>query len=254
MTMQQEPAGKRAIVVGASSGIGHATAMTLARAGWDVIVHGFRKVSATKELAAGIRAMGRRSEAMLADLSDQEEVHRLVEDAWACWGGLDAWLHLAGADILTGDARHAGFDAKLEMLWEVDVLSTITACRLVGRHMAEGGSGSIVTMGWDQAETGMDGDSGELFATVKGAVMAFSKSLAISLAPSVRVNTVAPGWIRTAWGETAPPAWQDRVLRETPMARWGEAQDVAGACLFLASEQSSFLTGQILRVNGGAVR
>lgn len=244
----------RAIVVGASSGIGRATALVLAHAGWDVLVHGFRKVRETQELAESIRSMGRRSEPILADLSDPGEVHRLTEAAWAKWGGLDAWLHLAGADILTGDARHANFEAKLAMLWQVDVLSTISACRLIGRHMAAQGHGAIVTMGWDQAETGMDGDSGELFATTKGAVMSFSKSLAMSLAPRVRVNCVAPGWIRTAWGDTAPKVWQDRVLRETPMDRWGTAEDVAQACLFLASEQSGFLTGQTVRVNGGAVR
>ncbi len=245
---------QRAIVVGASSGIGRATALALANSGWDVLVHGFRKTKETHELAETIRALGRRSEPILADLTKPDEVHRLTEIAWAKWGGLEAWLHLAGADILTGEARHAGFESKLAMLWQVDVLSTISACRLIGRKMQGQGHGAIVTMGWDQAETGMDGDSGELFATTKGAVMAFSKSLAMSLAPRVRVNCVAPGWIRTAWGDSAPQAWQERVLRETPMDRWGTAEDVARACVFLASEQSAFLTGQTVRVNGGAVR
>ena len=84
-------------------------------------------------------------------------------------------------------------------------------------------------MGWDQAETGMEGDSGELFAATKGAVMAFTRSLALSLAPTVRVNALAPGWIKTAWGESASHAWQERVLRETPLARWGTPEDVADA-------------------------
>lgn len=245
---------QRAIVIGASSGIGRATALALADSGWDVIVHGFRKVDETHDLAASIRRLGRRSEPILADLADPSAVHRLAEEAWAKWNGLEVWLHLAGADILTGDARHANFEDKLAMLWQVDVLSTITACRLIGRHMLAQGHGTIVTMGWDQAETGMDGDSGELFAATKGAVMAFTKSLAMSLAPTVRVNAVAPGWIRTSWGETAPKAWHERVLRETPLDRWGTPEDVANACVFLASEQSSFLTGQVIRVNGGAVR
>ena len=73
-------------------------------------------------------------------------------------------------------------------------------------------------MGWDQAETGMEGDSGELFAATKGAVMAFTRSLALSLAPEVRVNAVAPGWIKTSWGESTSRHWHDRVLRETPSA------------------------------------
>ena len=83
--------------------------------------------------------------------------------------------------------------------------------------MKEAGGGVIVNMGWDQAETGMEGDSGELFAAAKGGGDGFTRSLALRLAPEVRVNCLAPGWIRTAWGETASEAWQERVLRETPL-------------------------------------
>ena len=193
---------KRAIVVGASSGIGRTTALQLAQAGWEVLVHGFHKVQQTQELADEIRQLGRQSAPLIADLSQPTQVKSLVEQAWAHWGGLDTWLHLAGADILTGSARLATFDEKLQMLWQVDVQSTITACRHVGQLMRAQGHGSIVTMGWDQAETGMDGDSGELFAATKGAVMAFTRSLSLSLAPTVRVNNVAPGWIKTAWGDS----------------------------------------------------
>jgi 3-oxoacyl-[acyl-carrier protein] reductase len=109
-------------------------------------------------------------------------------------------------------------------------------------------------MGWDQAETGMEGDSGQLFGATKAAVIAFTKSLALTLAPSVRVNCLAPGWIRTAWGEKASSTWQERVLRETPLARWGTAQDVAGVVRWLASPAAKFITGQVIRINGGAVR
>jgi 3-oxoacyl-[acyl-carrier protein] reductase len=109
-------------------------------------------------------------------------------------------------------------------------------------------------MGWDQAESGMEGDSGELFAATKSAIMAFSRSLALSLAPTVRVNCLAPGWIRTTWGEGASSRWQERVLRETPLARWGRPEDVAAVARWLASPAASFLTGQTIRINGGAVR
>jgi 3-oxoacyl-[acyl-carrier protein] reductase len=249
--MNQKP---KAIVVGASSGIGRSVALALANAGWDVIVHGFHKALETQKLADEIQAMGQRSLPLLANLADSSQVNQLVEQAWNTWDGLDAWLHLAGADILTGSGRHAHFDEKLQMLWQVDVLSTITACRLAGRFMQSQGSGSIVTMGWDQAETGMEGDSGELFAATKGAVMAFTRSLSLSLAPLVRVNCIAPGWIKTAWGDHAPAIWQERVLRETPLSRWGLPEDIASACRFLVSPEASFLTGQTIRVNGGAIR
>ena len=114
--------------------------------------------------------------------------------------------------------------------------------------------GVILNMGWDQAETGMEGDSGQLFGASKGAVMAFTKSLALTLAPEVRVNCLAPGWIRTAWGERASEVWQERVRRETPLRRWGTPEDIAQAALWLVSPAAQFITGQTLRINGGAVR
>jgi NAD(P)-dependent dehydrogenase (short-subunit alcohol dehydrogenase family) len=109
-------------------------------------------------------------------------------------------------------------------------------------------------VGWDKSETGMEGDSGELFAAAKGAVTCFTRSLALSLAPEVRVNCLAPGWIRTAWGETASHVWQERVREETPLGVWGLPEDVASAALWLVSPASGFITGQTIRVNGGVVR
>ena len=97
----------------------------------------------------------------------------------------------------------------------------------------------------------MGGESGEMFAAIKGAVMAFTRSLAISLAPQVRVNCLAPGWIKTSWGETASDYWADRAVGEALLQRWGEPQDVASAARFLCSPAASFITGQILPINGG---
>jgi 3-oxoacyl-[acyl-carrier protein] reductase len=109
----------------------------------------------------------------------------------------------------------------------------------------------ILNMGWDQAETGMEGDSGEMFAAVKGAIMAFSRSLAKSLAPAVRVNCLAPGWIKTAWGQGASEAWQDRARRESLLGRWGTPEDVARVARFLVSPAASFVNGQVVSINGG---
>ena len=100
----------------------------------------------------------------------------------------------------------------------------------------------------------MDGDSGELFATAKNAVMGFTRSLAVSLAPQVRVNCIAPGWIQTAWGDQASEYWQNRVLDETPLRRWGQPEDIAAVARFLLSDEASYMTGQVINVNGGAVR
>jgi 3-oxoacyl-[acyl-carrier protein] reductase len=246
--------GTRAAVLGATSGIGRATAIALAESGTDVIVHGRSSPQAAEELAESLRSKGVRSHVLMADLADRDAGDRLVEAAWDVWNGLDAWLHIAGADTLTGPNAELDFDAKLDLLWSVDVVATIRLCRAVGRRMKAQGRGSIVTMGWDQAETGMGGDSGELFAATKGAVIAFTRSLSLSLAPAVRVNALAPGWIKTAWGETASASWQERVLRETPLARWGTPEDVARVACFLVSPAAQFVTGQVVRINGGTVR
>lgn len=246
--------GLRAAVIGSTSGIGRATALALAEAGADVIVHGRSRSAAAEEVVEAIRQLGRRAEIIPADLSDRKAGERLVEAAWSTWDGLDAWLQIAGADTLTGPGSKKSFDEKLDTLWAVDVVATIRLCRAVGRKMKEQGHGTIVTMGWDQAESGMEGDSGELFAAAKGAILAFTKSLALSLAPEVRVNALAPGWIRTAWGESASAHWQERVMAETPLKRWGTPEDVARAARFLVGPESEFLTGQVVRVNGGTVR
>ena len=232
--------GLNCLVTGSTSGIGAAIAQAFAHQGATVLTHG-RASRPGRHLAA--------------DLRDCTEVDRLAIDAWNAFPqGLDVLVCNAGADTLTGDAAKWPFERKLEELLAVDLKATMRLTRAIGARMKERGRGVILTTGWDQAETGMAGDSGELFAAVKGAVMAFTRSLAMSLAPEVRVNCLAPGWIRTKWGETASPEWQERVRRETPLGVWGLPEDVAAAAVWLASPQAAFQTGQIVRINGGAVR
>jgi 3-oxoacyl-[acyl-carrier protein] reductase len=243
--------GQRALVTGASSGIGRAIAIALARSGADVLVHARQNRAGAEATAAAITAQGRRAEVLFADLADDTTHESLVRRAWDWQGAIDILVNNAGADVLTGEAAGWSFEAKLRRLWQVDVEGTIRLSRLCGARMEERGRGAIVNMGWDQAETGMAGASGEAFCTTKGAVMAFSKSLARSLAPKVRVNCVAPGWIKTAWGAHASQAWQERAQRESLLGRWGTPEDVAEAVVFLASPAASFITGHILPVNGG---
>jgi NAD(P)-dependent dehydrogenase (short-subunit alcohol dehydrogenase family) len=250
----RELTGLRALVTGSTGGIGRAVALELAAGGADVIVHGRRSAEAAEQVAARVRGAGARAAIVMADLRDPLECRRLVEEAWAAWGGIEVWVNNAGADTLTGEAGRWPFERKLQELLAVDVTATVLLARDVGARMKARGEGVILNVGWDQAETGMEGDSGQLFGATKGAVMAFSKSLALSLAPEVRVNCLAPGWVRTAWGERASAAWQERVLRETPLGRWGTPEDVAAAARWLASPAAAYVTGQVVRVNGGGVR
>jgi 2-amino-4-hydroxy-6-hydroxymethyldihydropteridine diphosphokinase len=248
----RELAGLRAVVTGSTGGIGRAIALELAAGGADVLVHG-RRPDAAEQVAARVRQTGVRAAVVLADVGVTADCQRLVREAWEAWGGIDVWVNNAGADTLTGPAAHWPFEQKLHALLAIDVQATLLLSRDAGGRMRARG-GVVLNMGWDQAETGMEGDSGQLFAAAKGAVMAFSKSLAVALAPQVRVNCLAPGWIRTAWGETASARWHERVRRETPLARWGRPEDVAAAARWLVSPAAAFITGQVIRVNGGAVR
>ncbi len=246
--------GLRALVTGASSGIGRAIALELARGGAAVGVHANRSLAEAEGLEHRLRDMGVRTAVLQADLRDLRACDRLVQQAFETFGGLDVWVNNAGADILTGKAAGLSYAEKLQLLLDVDLRATMVLTGEAGRRMREAGGGCIINMGWDQAGSGMEGESGELFSATKGAIMSFTKSAALSLAPKVRVNCIAPGWIRTAWGETASARWQARVLRETPLGRWGEPEDVARTARFLASPAAEFITGQVIGVNGGAIR
>ena len=232
--------GLNAFVTGSTAGIGAAIRAAFLAEGATVLGHGRRERPGETHVSG--------------DLADGRFVERLPGLAWDLAGGLDIVVLNAGADTLTGPAAQWDFSRKLDELLAVDLRSTMLLGRAFGERMKARGSGVILTVGWDQAEAGMEGDSGQLFAAVKGAVMAFTRSLSLSLAPAVRVNCVAPGWVRTAWGETASATWQERVRRETPLGVWGLPEDVAAAAVWLASPAARFVTGQTIRVNGGAVR
>jgi 3-oxoacyl-[acyl-carrier protein] reductase len=244
----------RAVVTGSSSGIGRAIAMEFAEAGADIVVHCNRSLDAAQEVAADIRSMGRLASVVQADIRNPSGYADLLDAAWRCFKTVDIWVNNAGVDLLTGTALNLDYAEKLTELLNGDVRSTILISRLVGEKMSASGRGNILNIGWDQADRGMGGESGELFAAAKNSIMGFSRSLAVSLAPSVRVNCIAPGWIRTAWGEDASDVWQERVLNETPIGRWGTPEDVAKLARFFASPDSAYMTGQVINCNGGAVR
>ena len=227
--------------------------MEFAAAGAHVVVHGGTDAQALEEAARAVHDTGSQCVPILADLTSQQGREKLLDEAYRV-GDVDVWVNNAGVDVLTGPAAERPFDEKLDSLIAVDVVATVLLSRAVGARMKARGRGVLLNMGWDQAESGMGGDSGEMFAAVKGAVAAFSRSLARSLAPEVRVNCLAPGWIQTAWGREASDYWQQRAVEESLLRRWGDPADVAHLARFLASPAGGFITGQVIQVNGGRAR
>jgi 3-oxoacyl-[acyl-carrier protein] reductase len=207
-----------------------------------------------QEVADAISASGGRALVRQADLSTRAACERLVADARAELGRIEAWVNNAGADVLTGEAADWDWERKLDTLLAVDLKGTIACSYAAGDVMrAQEGGGAIVNMSWDHVTTGMAGDNPQLFAAVKAGVLAFSKSLARALAPEVRVNVLSPGWIETGFGEQVDRDFHRSVAEATPLGRWGRPQDVADAALYLASPEAAFVTGQAINVNGGVV-
>ena len=255
-TTPNELFAKKAVVTGSSSGIGRAIAIELAAAGASVLVHARRSREAARGVVDEIIERGgattQKADPIMADLCEPSAQNDLVRQAWERLGRVDIWVNNAGADILTGRAAGGSFESKLESLWRVDVVATMRLSRMAGERMkGQADGGAIINIGWDGAGRGMGGDGGELFATAKAAVAAFSRSLAKSLAPRVRVNCLAPGWIKTAWGRQASDAWGERARGESLADRWGTPEDVAQAARFLAGPGAAFINGQTLAVNGG---
>ncbi len=247
-------AGKRILVTGASSGIGRAIALGAARAGADVALTFRANEAGANAVAASIRETGQRAVLVQADVSHGADLLRLVETLREAFGGVDAWINNAGADVLTGSGATLSRREKLELLLRVDLSGTMHASWAAADLMrSQPGGGVIINMSWDRVLQGMGGDNPELFSAVKGGILSFSRSLARSLAPAVRVNVLGPGWIETAFGDGAPREFKDEIARQIPLARWGTPDDVAAAAIFLASDSARYLTGQMILVNGGDV-
>jgi 3-oxoacyl-[acyl-carrier protein] reductase len=247
-------AGRVVLVTGASSGIGRAIAMGAARAGADVALTYRSNAAGARETGARISALERRVATFQLELTDERALAAIGTAVCRALGRLDTWINNAGADILTGPAASLSDIEKMDLLLSVDLRGTMIASwRAAEALAAQPDGGVIINMSWDHVLTGMAGTNPQLFAAVKGGVLAFSKSLARSVAPRVRVNVLAPGWIDTSFAAGLDSARRGAVAESTPLARWGTPDDIAGAAVFLASPAAAFITGHMLLVGGGVV-
>ena len=247
-------ANRAALVTGASSGSGRAIACAMARAGADVAITYRMNEAGARETAADIERLGRRAVVLPLDLADVPRIREIGPQALDAFGRLDIWVNNAGADILTGAAASLSTLDRLDLLLTVDLRGTMLASWEAAELLAHGGDeGVIINMSWDHVLSGMAGANPQLFAAVKGGVQAFSKSLARSVAPRVRVNVLAPGWIDTAFSAELDERRRMAIAESVPMQRWGTPADVAAAAVYLASPASAYLTGQTINIGGGQV-
>jgi 3-oxoacyl-[acyl-carrier protein] reductase len=232
-------AGKRALVTGGSRGIGAAIVQELAGAGAEVVI-GYN--SGADEATALAGEVGGR--AVQADVSSPEEAQRLVEEA----GELDILVNNAG---LTRDGLLARMsDEDWRAVIETNLSSVFYTCRAVTRPMMKRRGGAIVNV---SSIVGLRGNWGQTnYAASKAGIIGFTKSLARELGSrGVRANVVAPGYVKTRLTDVLPEGATQAMLSNTPLGRLGEPGDVAGAVRFLCSDEASFITGEVLLVDGG---
>ena len=182
--MSEVLSGRGVLVTGASSGIGRAIALGVARAGADVAVTYRSNRAGAEAVAREIEGLGRKACVQPLDLADEPAIDRIGPTVRAALGRLDVWINNAGADILTGPAAALSTVQKLDLLLAVDLRGTILASWAAARFFeGQDGGGAIINMSWDHVVSGMPGTNPQMFAAVKGGVAAFSRGLARSVAP-----------------------------------------------------------------------
>jgi 3-oxoacyl-[acyl-carrier protein] reductase len=231
--------GRRALVTGASRGIGLAIAQELARAGAEVVV-GYRSGGDEAERLAG--EIG--GKAIQADVSDADEARRLVEEA----GELDVLVNNAG---ITRDGLLARMpDDDWRAVIDTNLGGVFHTCRAAARGMMRRRAGAIVNI---SSIVGLHGNPGQTnYSAAKAGIIGFTKALARELGSrGVRANVVAPGYVSTRLTDVLPDDLKQAMLANTPLGRLGSPEDVAGAVRFLVSDEASFITGEVVLVDGG---
>ncbi len=242
----------RALVTGAGHGIGRAIALGLARSGADVAVHFGSSAEAAAETVSMIESLGRKATALQADVTSAEQVNRMVADAVAFLGGLDVLVCNAGH--LIGRVAVAEMsDDHYQQVVDVNLGATFRTCRAAIEQLRESKRGRIITMASLAAHNG-GGPGSVIYAAAKAGIRGFTKGLAKELGPDrITVNAVAPGYIAdTAFHTTfSTPEAQQTMIKNTPIGRPGQVDDVAAAVTFLASAEAGYLTGTTLDIDGG---
>ncbi len=248
MTIQKELQGKVCLVTGATRGIGRATAMALADAGADVLFSYAQSKEQALEVEKLLRDKGVRAQGYQANVASAEEVQAMAAQAQQNFGPISVLVNNAGI------TRDRSFLKMTHQMWDevmrVNLDGLFHVTQAVLPKMLETGWGRIINVSSIIGQTGNFGQAN--YAATKGAAIAFTMSIAREVAKKgVTVNAVAPGFIETDMLKNVPAAALDQVRAMTPMGRLGKPEEIADAIVFLASPRASFITGQVLAVNGG---
>ena len=242
--------GKTALVTGASRGIGRAVALCLAAEGARVAINYAGNVKAAEEVKASVEAAGGTAILCQADIADSAAVEAMVADVVKEFGAIDILVNNAGItrDTLLMRMKDEDFAKVLD----TNLKGVFYCTKAVSKLMMKKRSGRIVNMA---SVVGLVGNAGQTnYAAAKAGVIGFSKSAAKELASrGITVNVVAPGFIGTDMTAGLPESVKEKMLTDIPLGRMGEPEDVANAVLFLASDQASYITGQVVNVDGGMV-
>ena len=251
--MMNDLKGRKALVTGAGKGIGRGIALSLAEAGADIVVHYRSNPEEGESLVNEIKKTGRDTWAFAADLADQEQLNALFDEIVQRWGGLDIAVNNAGWD--PGFVDYKSIDEKLYyQLTDVNIKGTLFCClkeiELIKRNST---GGSIINIGSVQQDTTVPGRT--LYAMSKGAIHSMTGQLALETGPlGIRVNNISPGYIAVERMSDNPEYNRDEIAAGIPVRRVGTVEDVGAFAVYLASEESSFLTGQTLTIDGGVSR
>lgn len=241
--------GHTALVTGASHGIGRAIALAFAAEGADVAVNYGEDSAAAAAVVTEIEALGRRAIAIQADVSDPDAVQRMVQVVERDLGPVDRLVNNAGIVM-----RAKLFDLSPEMwdrVMDVNAKGVFLVSQAVARGMVRRGGGVIVNIA---SMRGVEGSESSMhYAASKAAVIALTKCFAKELAPLIRVNAIAPGYVATRIQEELSPEKRHAIEQATPLKRFGRPEDIARTAVYFASEDSAYVTGQTLLVDGGRV-
>ncbi len=240
--------GKVALVTGGSRGIGRSISEHLARAGAFVVVNYVRGAEEAKKTVAAIEAAGGKAEAVGFDVSDMAASEAAVSEVAKRHGRLD--ILVANAGIAIDGLVLRVKEEDLDRLFAVNVKGSIACSKAAIKHMMRAKTGRIVLLSSIVGEMGNAGQAG--FSATKAAVIGVTKTLAREYASrGITVNAVAPGFIDTDMTTQIPAEAKEGMLKAIPLGRTGRAEEVAAAVLFLCSDEASYVTGEVLRVNGG---